>query len=62
MADYLDSLDWVKSLGGVDATIAKSKQNLAVISSFVEQRDWIEFLARDSRQVLTVNATLPLSK
>ena len=58
VADYLDSLDWVKSLGGVDATIAKSKQNLAVISSFVEQRDWIEFLARDSRQVSNTSVCL----
>lgn len=58
VADYLDSLDWVKSLGGVDATIAKSKQNLAVISSFVEQRDWIEFLARDSQQVSNTSVCL----
>lgn len=58
VADYLDSLEWVKSLGGVDATIAKSKQNLAVISSFVEQRDWIEFLARDSRQVSNTSVCL----
>ncbi len=58
VADYLDSLDWVKLLGGVDATIAKSKQNLALISSFVEKRDWIEFLARDSRQVSNTSVCL----
>lgn len=58
VADYLDSLNWVKSLGGVDATIAKSKQNLAAIASFVEQRDWIEFLARDSQQVSNTSVCL----
>ncbi|MDA8651751.1 phosphoserine transaminase [Porticoccaceae bacterium] len=58
VADYLDSLNWVKSLGGVDATIAKSKQNLAAIASFVEQRDWIEFLARDSQQLSNTSVCL----
>ena len=58
VADYLDSLNWVKSLGGVDATIAKSKQNLAAIASFVEQRHWIEFLARDSQQVSNTSVCL----
>ena len=58
VADYLDSLNWVESLGGVDATIAKSKQNLAAIASFVEQRDWIEFLARDSQQVSNTSVCL----
>ena len=45
VADYLDALDWVRSLGGVDAAIAKSRDNLAVIESFVADHDWIDFLA-----------------
>jgi phosphoserine aminotransferase len=47
VADYLDALDWVRSLGGVDAAIAKSQANLAVISDFVAANDWIHFLAQD---------------
>lgn len=47
VADYLDALNWVKSLGGVEASIAKSQSNLAVIERYVEQNDWIEFLAQD---------------
>lgn len=47
VADYLDALDWVKSIGGVDAAIAKSEANLSVLKSFVAENDWINFLAQD---------------
>ncbi len=45
VADYLDGLNWIRSLGGVDAAIAKSRNNLAVIEAFVADNDWIDFLA-----------------
>ena len=47
IADYLDALDWVRSLGGVDACIGRCDRNLAVIEQFVESNDWIQFLASD---------------
>ena len=47
VADYLDSLTWVKALGGQSATIEKSRANLAVIEDFVASNDWLEFLAAD---------------
>ncbi|WP_413111512.1 phosphoserine transaminase [Thaumasiovibrio sp. DFM-14] len=45
VADYQDALDWVKSIGGVSAAIAKSEANLSVLSAFVERTPWIDFLA-----------------
>jgi phosphoserine aminotransferase len=45
VADYQDALNWIKSIGGVEASIQKSQQNLAVLSEFVEQNEWINFLA-----------------
>ena len=45
VADYQDALDWVKSIGGVKASIQKSQANLAVLSQFVEDNAWINFLA-----------------
>ncbi|MCB1666960.1 MAG: phosphoserine transaminase [Porticoccaceae bacterium] len=47
VADYLDALDWVKQMGGVDGTIARAESNLQVIENFVAERDWIQFLASD---------------
>lgn len=47
VADYLDALDWVRSIGGVSSTIERSTANLRVIEQFVEQNDWISFLAHD---------------
>jgi phosphoserine aminotransferase len=45
VADYLDALDWVQSIGGVAETIARSQANLAVLAAWVEQRDDVHFLA-----------------
>ena len=47
VADYLDSLTWVKAVGGQSATIEKSKANLAVLEEFVAAHEWLEFLAAD---------------
>jgi len=49
VADYLDALGWVESLGGVDATIERCRQNLSVIESFVSANPWIGFLAESKR-------------
>lgn len=47
VADYLDALDWVESLGGVSASIKRSEDNLRAVSEFVDRNDWIDFLAKD---------------
>ncbi|RIX98736.1 phosphoserine transaminase [Aureimonas flava] len=44
--DYLDALQWAKSLGGLDALKARADKNLAVIDRFVAANDWIGFLAK----------------
>jgi phosphoserine aminotransferase len=63
VVDYLDALNWVESIGGVDATIARADKNLATLEHFVEQHDWIEFLAKDSniRSNTSVCLTLNLT-
>jgi len=63
VADYLDALAWVKSVGGLKGTIARSEGNLAVIEKFVADRDWIDFLAADkaNRSNTSVCLTLALA-
>ncbi len=60
VADYLDALDWVGSIGGLDAAIAKSEANLEVIKSFVAQRPWIHFLAQKPDQISNTSVCLTL--
>ncbi len=59
VADYLDALDWVRSLGGVTNAIAKSQANFSVINDFVASNDWINFLAED--EALRSNTSVCLS-
>jgi phosphoserine aminotransferase len=44
--DYLDALDWVESVGGVEGTIARSDANAKVIADWVARTAWVDFLAR----------------
>ena len=45
--DYLDTLSWARSIGGLDALIARADNNSAVLSDWVERTPWIDFLAVD---------------
>ena len=60
VADYLDAIDWVASIGGLDSAIAKSEANLEVIKSFVAQRSWIHFLAQQADQISNTSVCLTL--
>jgi len=61
--DYIDSLNWAKSIGGVDGLIDISEKNLAIVEKFVDENDWIEFLAKDPsiRSSTSVCLTLDLT-
>jgi len=50
VADYLDSLEWVRGIGGQAGAIERSRRNLAVIEAFVADHDWIRFLAAEPAQ------------
>lgn len=61
VADYLDALTWVRSIGGVKAAIAKSTANLAVLEEFVASNDWIQFLAVEPETLSNTSVCLTLN-
>ena len=60
VADYLDALNWIDSIGGLSGAIARSEANLSVIREFVERTPWLSFLAQDSATVSNTSVCLSL--
>ena len=45
--DYLDALNWGKSVGGLKALIARADANTKVLADWKEKTPWINFLAKE---------------
>jgi phosphoserine aminotransferase len=45
--DYLDALQWAKSIGGLKALMARADANAKAVATWVARTPWVEFLARD---------------
>jgi phosphoserine aminotransferase len=45
--DWIDTLTWAKSAGGLKALIARADANARVISGWVARTAWIDYVARD---------------
>src|SRR5437868_4448198 len=45
--DYLDALNWAKSVGGLKALIARADANTKVLADWQARTPWIDFLAKD---------------
>jgi phosphoserine aminotransferase len=45
--DYLDALNWAKSVGGLDALVARADANAKVLADWKAKTPWIDFLAVD---------------
>ncbi len=46
--DYLDALNWGKSIGGLKALIARADANTKVLADWKAKTPWIDFLAKDT--------------
>jgi phosphoserine aminotransferase len=44
--DYLDALNWGKSVGGLKALMARADKNLKVLEDWQAKTPWIDFLAK----------------
>src|SRR5438094_9672199 len=47
--DYLDALQWGKSIGGLHALIGRADANARVIAEWVGRTAWVDFLAKNPR-------------
>jgi phosphoserine aminotransferase len=43
--DYLDTLNWAKSIGGLKALIARADANTKVLADWAAKTPWVDFLA-----------------
>ena len=50
LEDYLDALEWARSVGGLSALQARADANTKVVSDWVARTSWIDFLAREPAQ------------
>lgn len=58
VADYLDALAWVDSIGGLSGAIARSQASLRVIADAVAQWPWLHFLAQDPSTISNTSVCL----
>src|SRR5229473_2459902 len=47
--DYLDALQWAKSIGGLPALIARADANTKVLADWTGRTAWVDFLAKNPR-------------
>jgi len=60
-ADCLDALSWVKSIGGLSATIARSQASYDAIAAWVEGSGWADFLAEAPESRSTTSVCLKIT-
>jgi phosphoserine aminotransferase len=47
--DYINALNWAKSLGGLEALIARADSNAKALEDWVDAVHWVDFLAADPK-------------
>ena len=45
--DYIDALQWAKSIGGLEGLIARADGNLRTMADWVAKTPWVDFLAKN---------------
>jgi phosphoserine aminotransferase len=58
VADYLDALAWVDSIGGLSGAVARSQASLDVIAEAVATWPWLHFLAQDPSTISNTSVCL----
>jgi len=58
--DYLDALSWAKSIGGLDALIARADANTRAVAEWVKRTPWVDFLAREPATLSNTSVCLKI--
>ena len=61
VADALDSLMWIKEIGGLTETIRRSNENFKCLQGWVDKTPWIENLVSDPRNRSNTSVCLKFS-
>jgi phosphoserine aminotransferase len=56
--DYLDTLGWAKSIGGLTALRARADGNLKVLADWADRTPWIDFFGEDPKARSNTSVTL----
>jgi phosphoserine aminotransferase len=58
--DALDALNWIESIGGQEACVARSEQSLRHVAEWVERTPWVDFLPQrpETRSCTSVCLTM----
>lgn len=59
--DYLDALNWSKSIGGLEGLMARADANADAVTTYVNDNDWIDFLAVDASTRSNTSVCLTIS-
>lgn len=59
--DALDALNWIKEIGGEQAMIARSENNLNIIKQWVSESSWIDFLAEKTETISSTSICLKIT-
>lgn len=61
VSDYVDALKWAKDIGGLNKLISIADNNLEIIKEWVNENEWVSFLAKDKDTLSNTSVCLQLS-
>ncbi|MEM8776088.1 MAG: phosphoserine transaminase [Pseudomonadota bacterium] len=59
--DYLQALEWARSVGGLQGLFARADANASAVAQFVDQTPWLEHLARATKTRSNTSVCLKFS-
>ena len=61
VSDYVDALKWAREIGGLNKLISIAENNLEIIKEWVNENEWVSFLAKDKDTLSNTSVCLQLS-